>query len=339
MTDKLAPSLLDFLRGVYPGSLEVLGSYDGRTVASTGSSSEKQINRLEELYNENISALSWTLSAATPRRSSSSNIYSRGGTSSSNNIYSVGAGSSSAESAQGSAVLVCANCMPTDLQIKELFLGSGESRVTSRSTLYPSPNEPWKPVSKMIRSKMTIEFLLDLPSAYCAGGEDVVLVGSKRRGMMNNSSAKVTATTTPTASTPTSTTGTCTVLCTTPSKISDSDSPRVMSAGQIDRLTASTPPPTSTRPSTTTSTPTCSSSSNIIPRREILKNIPLGLQLLNSIKLGGRGGSIALVGRGTNTANPRIISYHSMSYYITPCYTTSHHITSCRFVFLPRFPK
>ena len=28
-----------------------------------------------------------------------------------------------------------------------------------------------------------------------------------------------------------------------------------------------------------------------------------------------------------------------MSYYIAPCHTTSHHFTSCRFVFLPRFPK
>lgn len=273
MTDKLAPSVLEFLRGVYPGSLEVLGSYDGRTVASTGSSSEKQIGRLDELYNENISALSWTLSAAIPKRSSSSNIYSRGGTSSSNNIYSMGtgSGSSSADSSQGSAVLVCANCMPTDQQIKELFLGDTENKITSLSTLYSSPSDPWKPVSKMIRSKMIIEFLPDQPSAYCAGGSDVVLVGSRRRDMSSSSSARATAATTPTHS-----------------ASSSSSSSSVAGADTL--------------PSTSTSTSMCSLSSNIIPRREILRNIPLGLQLLNSIKLGGKGfgGSIALVGRGIN---------------------------------------
>lgn len=298
MTDKLAPSVLEFLRGVYPGSLEVLGSYDGRTVASTGSSSEKQIGRLEELYNENISALSWTLSAAIPKRSSSSNIYSRGGTSSSNNIYSMGtgAGSSSADSSQGSAVLVCANCMPTDLQIKELFLGDSENKITSLSTLYSSPSEPWKPVSKMIRSKMIIEFLPDLPSAYCAGGTDVVLVGSRRRDMSSSSSsARATAATTPTHSAASSSSS---------SSVAGADS-SVAKKSESESAAASTLPSTYTPPSTSTSTSTniCSLSSNIIPRREILRNIPLGLQLLNSIKLGGKGfgGSIALVGRGIHT--------------------------------------
>ena len=317
MTDKLAPSVLEFLRGVYPGSLEVLGSYDGRTVASTGSSSEKQIGRLEELYNENISALSWTLSAAIPKRSSSSNIYSRGGTSSSNNIYSMGTGtgSSSADSSQGSAVLVCANCMPTDQQIKELFLGDTENKITSLSTLYSSPSDPWKPVSKMIRSKMIIEFLPDLPSAYCAGGSDVVLVGSRRRDMSSSSSsssARATAATTPTHSASSSSSSS--------SSVAGADS-SIAKKSESESVAASTLPSTYTPPSTSTSTNMCSSSSNIIPRREILRNIPLGLQLLNSIKLGGKGfgGSIALVGRGiyTHIHDDMMTRHDVVLYFVT----------------------
>ena len=66
MIDKLAPRIIEFLKIVYPDTLEILGSHSGMTVVrninTNNSSSEKQLGRLDELYNENLSSLSWILS-------------------------------------------------------------------------------------------------------------------------------------------------------------------------------------------------------------------------------------------------------------------------------------
>lgn len=185
MIDKLSFRILEFLRTVYPGNLELLGSYGGMTVASTenksNSNSDKQLGRLEELYNENISSLSWTLpdnrnmpyvSNDSHGRSGSSNIYSNNNSSGSN-IYN-----KNVVKQPSTAVLVCANCMPTDLQIRSLFLGD-TSVSTSSSTL----NDSWRVIStKVIKSKMQIEFLPDSPSAYSNGGSDILNVGKQQNG-------------------------------------------------------------------------------------------------------------------------------------------------------------
>ena len=171
MTD----GILDLLRGAYPDTLEVSQSIGGLTTASvtvadtagtgpgTGPSSKEQLACLEELFSGKMSTLSWTLSAASTRRSSSSNIYGAGGsnifsTSSSNNIYNA----PSKEGLLGSAVLECADCSLSDLQIRQLFLGSDGSSASSPSM------ETWTPVCSVVRSKAVIEFFPDAPSARSA---------------------------------------------------------------------------------------------------------------------------------------------------------------------------
>jgi hypothetical protein len=165
--------ILDLLRGAYPDNLEVSESTGGLTTASVivtvadtagaGPSCEQQLARLEELFSGKMSTLSWTLSAASARRSSSSNIYGTGGsnifsTSSSNNIYNA----PSKDGLLGSAVLECADCALSDLQIRQLFLGSDSSSASSPSL------ETWAPVCSVVRSKAVIEFLPDAPSAHSA---------------------------------------------------------------------------------------------------------------------------------------------------------------------------
>lgn len=293
MIDKLAPGILDFLKGVFPGSLEVLGSYGGRTVASntntSGTNSDKQISRLEELYNENISAVSWTLPAISSRRSSSSsNIYLNNssssnlfGTSSSNNIFT---SAPSTDGLAGPAVLVCANCMPTDTQVRDLFLGSEE--ITKK--IASSQLEAWKPLSKMTRSKMLIEFLPDAPSAYCSGGVDVVAVGMSAKGKNGTSSSSASpkrphALTNSTSSS-------------TSAPINGS------SAAPLSREEEPSLPLSDTNPHSQSQS-VCRS----IARCEIMQDIPLGLRLLNSIRLGGRGdrSTIALTGRGEDRREER----------------------------------
>jgi hypothetical protein len=169
----MTEGILDLLRGAYPDNLEVSGPAGGLTTASVvvavadtavagaGPSCEQQLARLEELFSGKMSTLSWTLSAPSARRSSSSNIYGTGGTnmfstSSSNNIYNA----PSKEGLLGSAVLECADCALSDLQIRQLFLGSDTSSASSPSL------ETWVPVCSVVRYKAVITFLPDAPSAH-----------------------------------------------------------------------------------------------------------------------------------------------------------------------------
>lgn len=179
MTD----GILDLLRGAYFDSLDVSESLDGLTTASvtvadtdgtgtgqgTGSSCDQQLARLDELFSGKMSTMSWTLSAASARRSSSSNIYGVGGsnifsTSSSNNIYNA----PSKDVLLGSAVLECADCVLSDLQIRQLFLGSESSSASSSSSSSSPSLESWAPVCSVVRSKAVIEFLPDTTSAHSA---------------------------------------------------------------------------------------------------------------------------------------------------------------------------
>ena len=308
MIDKLAPQILEFLRSVFPGTLESLGSYAGMTVAintyTVGQNSDKQINRLEELYNENISALSWTLpspSTAVNKRSGSSSIYGNSSSSSSSNIYSTFASSTSSNifssnlwgskavvstsTSSAPAVLVCANCVPEDSQIRQLFLGTDKDKAADSTTL-----DSWKYSSKLVRCKMIIEFFPDTPSAYCNGGVDVIAVGNKssENGRNGNGrdrgrlSVKEVKDAIDILQLVDRESDTATATATT-SKIDKNDLSTSVSATPLSRL------PLSEGQGLSLS----------IPRCEVISDIPIGIRLLNSIRLGGRErNAISLVGRG-----------------------------------------
>ena len=172
--------ILDLLCTAYPDGLDVTESACGLIVATiaiavggaagTGSSCEQHVARIEELIRDGTPTLSWVLSAAASRRSSSSNIYGAGGsnifsTSSSINIYNA----PSKEGLLGSAVLECAHCAVSDLQVRELFLGQDSSGTSAAS---PSLNA-WTPLCSTVRSKMVIDFPPDVPSAFSSGSRSV----------------------------------------------------------------------------------------------------------------------------------------------------------------------
>jgi hypothetical protein len=221
VTDSLAQQIVAFLKTVFKASdaLELLGSFGGFTIVSalvgigSGDPSmsgkgimtfnpkdrDKELERLEELFTENLSALSWTI----PR--------------------------------SGNATLVCANCMPTDDQLRSLFVGPPDS-VGYMSEEEREQWRNWQSTSKTSRSSMQIEFFSDEPTAYGGGGADCVPLPLPAPSQSSRSSAKE-------------------------------------QSNVIDYIEAT--------------------------RFEIIRDVPLGLRILNSIRLGSQSERcLRLIGRG-----------------------------------------
>ena len=74
--------------------------------------------------------------------------------------------------ASGSASLVCANCVPTDRQIRQLFLGRDlASRIAAADLGEAEAHwRKWSYQSKIARSKMKVLFSEDVPTAFSNGG-------------------------------------------------------------------------------------------------------------------------------------------------------------------------
>lgn len=175
--------------------------------------------------------------------------------------------------------------MPTDTQVRDLFLGSEEIY----KKIPFSQLEAWKPLSKMTRSKMLIEFLPDAPSAYCSGGVDVVSVGMSASGSAKGKSGTSSSSASPKRSHPLTISNSTSAARPMPS-LNEYNGSNIAPLSREEELSQAL----------SESNSNSQSVSRSIARCEIIQDIPLGLRLINSIRLGGRGdrSTIALIGRG-----------------------------------------
>jgi hypothetical protein len=137
--DKLHP----YLVSIFGASLVRLNSTGDRAILKAPVTSRTQLTRLSEVFNEDRwKVLSWDLPGA------------------------------------GAASLVCSNVVPSDRQLRHLFLGRDLTNRLAHNDATEAEYQQWSHWayrSKIARSKLKLFFPEDTPSAYANGGCDTTV--------------------------------------------------------------------------------------------------------------------------------------------------------------------
>lgn len=139
--DKLHP----YLVSIFGTSLARLNSSGDRAILKAPITARSQLTKLSEVFNEDRwKILSWDLPGS------------------------------------GAASLVCSNCVPSDRQLRNLFLGRDLASRLGTNDLSEVEYQQWGRWayrSKIARSKLKLVFPEDTPSAYANGGSSAAVAG------------------------------------------------------------------------------------------------------------------------------------------------------------------
>jgi len=271
--ESLADSMREFLANVFAPRGGVGGggvgyeaeltffteSFKGSRCASFEAPSVAQLGRLEELFNEQFSSFSWIFPP------------------------------------KGQAMLTCSNCLPSDQQLRDAFLGKQPA----------AGGSDWRSSSKAIKSKSKIVFHPDPPSAYGGGGEEVF--GAKQ-GVPSSSSSTPTASSLPSSKYIEESKGEIAV-------VDKEEAEKRFGADDEEEWekmwTKEDAKGGQSAKKEIASTATSKEEQDLlrVSRYEIIRDIPLGLRLVNTLRINGYGDRhLRLVGKGEEYASRRILS-------------------------------